>query len=124
MDSLIKCLGKWYDTCLKDSNNIQCNKYQFQEGYRPNWTTRKNKTWLFQLGLLPRLMWPLMLTMITTSTVEGFEKKINRHILGFHPVSLVLDSRTNQLQLPLSSLVEEFKVAKGKASGYTLGIKG
>ena len=34
MDSLIKCLGKWYDFCLKDSNNIQRFNYQFQEGLK------------------------------------------------------------------------------------------
>ena len=64
-------------------------------------------------------MWPLMLYEIATTTVEGFERVINRHLrrwLGVPPsfTSIGLYGRTNQLQLPMTSLVEEFKVAKGR----------
>ncbi|XP_052281145.1 uncharacterized protein LOC127878656 [Dreissena polymorpha] len=58
-----------------------------------------------------------MLYEIPTSSVEGLERKISRHLrrwLGIPPsfTSIGLYGRSNQLQLPLSSLVEEFKVAK------------
>ena len=37
----------------------------------------KFKAWIFQHGLLPRLIWPLMLYDIALTTVEGMERKIN-----------------------------------------------
>ena len=69
--------------------------------------------------MLPRLLWPLMLYEIATSNVEGFERLINRHLrrwLGLPPsfTSIGLYGRTNQLKLPMTSIVEEFKVAKGR----------
>ncbi|XP_053395771.1 uncharacterized protein LOC128555950 [Mercenaria mercenaria] len=120
VDSPIKCLGKWYDASLKDANNIQRIKNQLQEGLKQIDQTGlpgKFKAWLFQHGLLPRLMWPLMLYEIATSTVEGLERTVSRYLrrrFGVPPSfsNIGLYSRTNQLQLPLSSLVEEFKVAK------------
>ncbi|XP_053395693.1 uncharacterized protein LOC128555904 [Mercenaria mercenaria] len=78
VDSPIKCLGKWYDASLNDANNIQRIKNQLQEGLKQIDQTGlpgKFKAWLFQHGLLPRLMWPLMLYEIATSTVEGLENK-------------------------------------------------
>ncbi|XP_053380041.1 uncharacterized protein LOC128548701 [Mercenaria mercenaria] len=58
-----------------------------------------------------------MLYEIATSTVEGLERTVSRYLrlwFGVPPSfsNIGLYSRTNQLQLPLSSLVEEFKVAK------------
>ncbi|XP_045195004.2 uncharacterized protein LOC123550644 [Mercenaria mercenaria] len=120
VDSPIKCLGKWYDASLKDANNIQRIKNQLQEGLKQIDQTGlpgKFKAWLFQHGLLPRLMWHLMLYEIATSTVEGLERTVSRYLSRWFGVppsfsNIGLYSRTNQLQLPLSSLVEEFKVAK------------
>ena len=34
MDSPIKCLGKWYDVSLKDTNNISRTKNQLQNGLK------------------------------------------------------------------------------------------
>ncbi|XP_045167230.2 uncharacterized protein LOC123530520 [Mercenaria mercenaria] len=58
-----------------------------------------------------------MLYGIATSTVEGLERTVSRYLRRWFGVppsfsNIGLYSRTNQLQLPLSSLVEEFKVAK------------
>ena len=60
-----------------------------------------------------------MLYEIATTTVEGFERLINQHLqrwLGVPPrfTSIGLYGRTNQLILPLTSIVEEFNVAKGR----------
>ena len=120
LESPIKCLGKWFDASLSDKHNMQRIKSQLHEGLRQIDRTGlpgKFKAWLFQNGLLPRLMWPLMLYEIAMTAVESLEKTINRHLrrwLGVPPsfTSIGLYGRTNQLQLPLSSLVEEFKVAK------------
>ncbi|XP_052234917.1 uncharacterized protein LOC127847189 [Dreissena polymorpha] len=122
VDNPIKCLGKWYDASLNDTSSTNRTKNQLQEGLKQIDQTSlpgKFKAWLYQHGLLPRLMWPLMLYEIAVSTVEGFERTINRYLrrwLGVPPsfTSIGLYGRTNQLQLPISSVVEEYKVAKAR----------
>ena len=54
------------------------------------------------------------------TAVEGIERKVNKHLrkwLGIPPsfTSVGLYIRSGQLQLPLSLVVEEFKVAKCRA---------
>ncbi|XP_052237947.1 uncharacterized protein LOC127849270 [Dreissena polymorpha] len=120
MDSPIKCLGKWFDSSLSDKANVERIRSQLQEGLKQidkSALPGKFKAWLFQNALLPRLMWPLMLYEIPTSSVECLERKISKHLrrwLGIPQsfTSIGLYGRSNQLQLPQSSLVEEFKVAK------------
>ena len=122
MECPIKCLGKWFDSTLKDKGNVQSIKDQLRQGLLlidKTCLPGKFKCWLYQYGLLPRLLWPLTLYEITTSVVEGLERTINRSIrrwLGLPPsfTSIGLYGRSNQLQLPLSSFVEEFKVAKAR----------
>ncbi|GFO03425.1 reverse transcriptase [Plakobranchus ocellatus] len=48
----------------------------------------KNKVWCLQFMLIPKLLWPLLLYEISTSTVESTEAKINRFTRkwqGFSP---------------------------------------
>ena len=91
MDRQIKCLGKWYDVSLKDTNNISRTKNQLQDGLKMIYKTGlpgKFKAWFYQHGLLSRLLWPHMLYEIATSTVEGFERMNNRNLrrwLGVPP---------------------------------------
>ena len=69
MDIPIKCLGKWYDVSLKDTNNIIRIKNQLQDGLKlidKTWLPGKFKAWLYQHGLLPTLLWPLTLYEIAT----------------------------------------------------------
>ena len=122
MDRPIKCLGKWYDVSLKDTNNISRTKNQLQDGLKMIYKTGlpgKFKAWFYQHGLLSRLLWPHILYEIATSTVEGFERMINRNLRRWLSVpssftSIGLYGRTNQLKLSMTSIVEEFKVAKGR----------
>ena len=122
MDRPIKWHGKWYDISLKDTNHISRTKNQLQDGLKlidKTGLPGKFKAWLYQHGLLSRLLWPLMLYEIATSTVEGFYRLINRHLrrwLGVPPsfTSVGLYGRTNQLKLPMTAIVEEFNVAKGR----------
>lgn len=62
-------------------------------------------------------MWLMTVYEVPLTAVEGVEHKINSHLrrwLGIPPgfTSVRLYIRSGQLQLPLSSLVEEFQVAK------------
>nr|XP_055036896.1 uncharacterized protein LOC129424307 [Misgurnus anguillicaudatus] len=116
--------GIWYDDSLSDKNNISSTREQVEE-----WLKKidkadlpgKYKCWIYQHGLLPRLMWLLTVYEVLLQTVEEMERKFNKHLrrwLGIPPsfTSLGLYMRSGQLQLPLSSVVEEFKVAKCRLS--------
>ena len=120
VDNPVKSLGKWYDETLGDAVNKKNVENQVTE-----WLNRVDKTglpgkfkaWVYQHGFLPRVMWPLMLYEFPMTTVETMERRINAHLRKWLGVprgftSIGLYSRTSELQLPLSSLVEEFKVAK------------
>jgi hypothetical protein len=119
---IICCLGKWFDTILGDPNNTERIKQQLREGLKKiNGTglTGKFKAWLFQHGFLPRLLWPLTLYEIPSSAVESLETMVNKSLrrwFGFHPsmTSIGLYTKTGMLQLPLSSIVEEYKVSKAR----------
>ncbi|KAL0148227.1 hypothetical protein M9458_056459 [Cirrhinus mrigala] len=116
----IKCLGKWFDDSLTDRNNISSTEKQTKEWLRKiekSGLPEKFKAWLYQHGFLPRLMWLLTVYEVPMTSVERVERKINKYLrrwLGIPPsfTSVGLYIRSGQLQLPLSSVVEEFKVAK------------
>ena len=62
-------------------------------------------------------MWLLMLYEIPLTTVETLERMVNKSLrkwLGVPPgfTAIGLYSRSSQLQMPLSSVVEEFKIEK------------
>ncbi|XP_038549725.1 uncharacterized protein LOC119883236 [Micropterus salmoides] len=112
--------GKWYDKSLSDRNNISSTEKQAEDWLRrieKSGLPGKFKAWLYQHGLLPRLIWLVTVYEAPLTSVEGVERKINKHLrrwLGVPPsfTSIGLYIRDGQLQLPLSSIVEEFKVAK------------
>ncbi len=116
----VRCLGKWYDESLSDKNSISSTRKQVEE-----WLKKidkyglpgKNKCWIYQHGLLRDSCGFSLVYEVLLSTVEEMERKFNKHLrrwLGIPPsfTSLGFYIRSGQLQLPLSSVVEEFKVAK------------
>ncbi len=116
----IRCLGKWYDESLSDKNSISSTRKQVEE-----WLKKidkyglpgKNKCWIYQHGLLRDSCGFSLVYEVLLSTVEEMERKFNKHLrrwLGIPPsfTSLGFYIRPGQLQLPLSLVVEEFKVAK------------
>lgn len=120
----IRCLGKWYDDSLSDRNSISSTGRQVEEWLEKidkSGLPGKYKCWIYQHGLLPRLMWLLTVYEVLLSTVEVMERKFNKHLRRWLGIplsftSLGLYMRSGQLQLPLSSVVEEFKVAKCRQS--------
>lgn len=113
----------WYDAFLTDRNNVPRTEKQADEWLRKidgSGLTGKFKAWLFQHGLLQRLMWLLTICEVPMTAVEGIERRVNKNLhrwLGILPsfTAVGLFIRSGQLQLPLSSVVEEFKVAKCRA---------
>ena len=121
----IKCLGKWFDASLHDRDNVRKLERQVEDGLKKIdhcGLPGKFKAWLYQHALLPRLIWPLMLYEVPNTMVEALERITSRHIrkwLGVPPSFTSIGlyhvyGKINKLQLPLSSLVEEFKVAKSR----------
>ena len=77
----------------------------------------KMKAWCYQHGLLPRLLWPLQMYEIVISRVERIQQYSNKYLrkwLGVPPCFSKVGLYTNSgnLQLPIYSLVEEFKIGK------------
>ena len=118
----IKCLGKWYDDTLQDVNNSKRVEEQVKDGLKNidrSGLPGKFKAWLFQHGLLPRLTLPLMLYEINLTIVESIKRKINQHLRKWFGVpqcfsSVHFYSRSAKLQLPPTSIVEEFKAGKAR----------
>ncbi|XP_073731592.1 uncharacterized protein [Misgurnus anguillicaudatus] len=118
----VKSLGKIYDCSLKDTAAIQTTTNQLGSwlmAVDKSGLPGKYKAWIYQHGILPRLLWPLLVYDVPITTVEGFERKVSsflRKWLGL-PRSLsdiALYGRKNKLKLPFSSLKEEFMVTRAR----------
>ena len=73
----IKCLGKWFDASLHDRDNVRKLERQVEDGLKKIdrcGLPGKFKAWLYQHALLPRLIWPLMLYEVPSTTVEALER--------------------------------------------------
>lgn len=119
--SPIKCLEKWYDDFVTDKNSIWKTSWRMAEEEDKSGLPGKYKCWIYQHGLLQRLVCVLTVYKVPISSVQGMERKFNkilRRWLGIPPsfTSIGFYIRLGQLQLPLSSVVEEFKVAKCRLS--------
>lgn len=79
------------------------------------------KCCVYQHGLLLRLMWLVIVYEVPLTDVEEMKRKFNKHIQRLFGITPRFTSfgpyiRLGQLHLPLSSVVEEFKVAKSRLS--------
>ncbi|GFN98813.1 reverse transcriptase [Plakobranchus ocellatus] len=78
----VKSLGRWYDSSMKDTRRgaetlelaseslLAINKCGLHG---------KFKIWCLQFMLIPKLLWPLLVYDICSSTVEAIEAKINKY---------------------------------------------
>ena len=116
----IKYLGKEYHYSLTDQQQMDQTVQRLQEGVRKidrTFIAGKNKAWILQNMLIPRLMWPLTIYNFPQTKVEVLHRKITAHLkkwLGI-PKSLsseMMYSRSAAFQLPYSSIIEEVKVAR------------
>ncbi|KAI8488087.1 hypothetical protein Bbelb_342050 [Branchiostoma belcheri] len=119
----IKSLGKKFDVTLSDKKNIEEFKQQIRDGLEAIENSElpgRYKVWCYQYGLLPRTVWPMTMYDIPLTVVEEVERRVSRHLrkwLGVPPglTSIGLYSKTAKLQLPLTSMEEEYKVTKARA---------
>ncbi|XP_030004234.1 uncharacterized protein LOC115429122 [Sphaeramia orbicularis] len=118
----IKTLGKVFDSSLKDRASIQstCSELDgWLKSVDKSGLPGKFKAWVYQHGILPRILWPLLVYAVPISTVETLERKVSSHLrrwLGLPKSlsSIALYGNNNKLQLPFKSLEEEFKVTRAR----------
>ena len=118
----VKSLGRLYALPLTDRHRgleVQKTALEGLKAIDNSELPGKLKAWCFQHGLLPRLLWPLQVYEISLSRVETIQQHINKHLrkwLGVPPCfsTVGLYTSTGMLQLPFSSLVEEFKAGKAR----------
>ncbi|XP_069114421.1 uncharacterized protein [Argopecten irradians] len=116
----VKSLGKWFNGSLNDKNSVVEMKKQAEEWMKAvekSGLPGKFKAWIYQHGVLPRLLWPLLVYEVPLTSVEAMERMISGHLRRWLNIprsfsSVGLYSSGTKLQLPLKSLTEEFKVTK------------
>ena len=116
----IKCLGKWFNETMCDTESIadmmRSQTGEWLEAIERSGLPGSYKTWCYQYGLLPRVMWPLFIYDVLSNTVESLKRIISRYLRRWLNVlrslsSLGLYSNGSKFQLPLTSLIEEYIVA-------------
>lgn len=120
-DNPVKSLGKWFRACLNDKEAVSDMLQQttvWMKATDRSGLPGRFKTWCFQHGILPRILWPLLIYEVPMSTVEGLERKLTTYLRKWLGVprsfsSVGLYGKETKLLLPISSVSEEFK--KGKA---------
>ncbi|RUS90920.1 hypothetical protein EGW08_001317 [Elysia chlorotica] len=118
----VKSLGRWYDSSMKDTRRGLETTEQATEGLlaiNRCGLHGKYKVWCLQFMLIPKLLWPLLVYEICSTTVEAIEAKINkftRRWLGVPPglTDVAMYCRTAKLKLPLKSILEEYKCGKAR----------
>ena len=78
-DSPVKSLGKWFRACLNDREAVRDMVLQtvmWMKATDKSGLPGRFKTWCFQYGVLPRILWPLLIYEVPMSTVEELERKI------------------------------------------------
>ncbi len=118
----VKSLGKAFNCRLNDRDSIKATGADLEGWLR---TVDKSglpgrfKAWVYQHGILPRILWPLLIYEVPMTVVEGFEQKVSSYLcrwLGLprSPRNIGLYGNTNKLRLPFSSVREEFIVTRAR----------
>ncbi len=107
----VKSLEKVLNSILRDTATLPKTGKELHAWIGQGWHG-KFKAWIYQHGILPQLLW-LLLVYDVPLTI-GFERKIShslRRWLGLPQsiTSIALYGRKNKLQLPFSSLLEEYR---------------
>ena len=116
----VKSLGRLYSIPLTDRHRgteVQKVAVKGLKSIDKTCLPGRMKAWCYQHGLLPRLLCPLQMFEIAISRVEWIQQYCNKYLrkwLGVPPCFSKVGLYTNSgnIQLPISSLVEEFKIGK------------
>ncbi|KAJ3592260.1 hypothetical protein NHX12_007388 [Muraenolepis orangiensis] len=100
----VKSLGKVFDTTSIQSTCSELDGWL--KSVDKSGLPGKFKAWVYQHGILPRILWPLLVYAVPISTVETLERRVSNHLrrwLGLPRSlsSIALYGNTNKLQLPV-----------------------
>ena len=118
----VKSLGRWYDSSMKDTKReletvelateglLAINRYGLQG---------KLKLWCLHFMLIPKLLWPLLVYEICSTTVETIEAEINKFTRRWLEVppdltDVAMDCCKAKLRLPLKSILKGYKCGKAR----------
>ncbi|KAJ3607591.1 hypothetical protein NHX12_024642 [Muraenolepis orangiensis] len=76
----VKSLGKVFDCSLRDTTSIQstCTELDgWLKSVDKSGLPGKFKAWVYQHGILPRILWPLLVYAVPISTVETLERRLS-----------------------------------------------
>lgn len=116
----VKILGKVFNSSLRDSFQSTCTELNgWLKSEDKSVLSGKYKAWDYQHGILPRILWPLLIYAVPIYTVETLERKVSNDLwrwLGLLKSlsNIVLYGCSNKLQLPLKPLEEEFKLTRAR----------
>lgn len=116
-EKLAKSLVKLYRLELNDKASVKEMLNQAEvwlKALEKSGLPGKYTAWGCQQGILPRLLWPLLVYKVPLTTVEALERKFNNFLRRWLSVpksfcSICLYSTGSKLQLPITSVMEEYK---------------
>jgi hypothetical protein len=119
----VKYLGKLFTSALNDRQGVRefmTTAAEWLRAVDKSGLPGKFKAWCYQHGVLPKLLWPMLIYEIPTSTAEALERRISSYLRRWLGVprsfsSIGLYSTGSKLQLPLKGLTEEYKATKVRA---------
>ncbi|KAK3756390.1 hypothetical protein RRG08_038879 [Elysia crispata] len=120
----VKSLGRWYDLSMKYTKRGLETVELATEGLlaiNRCGLQGKLKVWCLQFMLIPKLLWPLLVYEICSTTVEAIEleakiNKFTRRWLGVPPglTDVEMYCCKAKLRLSLKSILEEYKCGKAR----------
>ncbi|KAK0135815.1 hypothetical protein N1851_028312 [Merluccius polli] len=118
----IKSLGKFFDSSLRDTASIKstCDELEgWLKDVDKSGLPGIFKAWIYQHGILPRVLWPLLLYEFPITTITDQERRVSRYLRRWLELprslsDIALYGNTCKLTLPLKSIEEEFKVLQAR----------
>lgn len=115
----IRNLGREYTADLADRHMVDSVTNQLTEGLKridQSCIPGKYKVWCFQFTLYQRVMWPLKMSEITSTTVIKLDAKANNYIRKWLGLPRCLSDAAlfslNDLQLPLKTISAGYRLEK------------
>ena len=121
-EKTVKSLGKMFVHNLNDIEAVKETRKQvtnWMEAIDRSGLPGKFKAWCYQHGVLPRLLWPLLVYEVPLTAVETMEQTVSKYLRKWLGVpkslsNIQLYGKQNKLQLPFKGITEEFKATKAR----------
>ena len=86
-----------FDSSLRKTAFIQLNCTELDGRLKfldKSGLPRKFKAWVCQHGILPRILWPLLIYAVPISIVKTLERRVSNHLRGWLGLPKILSSIT------------------------------